>query len=315
MGRTSDFKAWHVREDVCRSLGIEGRFGFVIPFSVLRGLGDVVTVRDRQGGTLVNGSAISLGRREVAPIDAAEAAVILHIPKTAGTSLIKMLTHDLPPYERLFIYPPPFGLTLEEVATLPLHQRRAARLIAGHVLFGVDRFLGRTARYVTFLRDPIVRLRSHAAHHLKAGTKFRWKGLEIKAEVAITEGLNEEFDNLMVRYIAGLPPDLVPLGGVSRSDVDLALFNIESYFALVGLVETIQAHMGDLSSALGRSFVDLPRENTTTEPARQEVVRAEIDWNRVERNNQFDRVLYEIVRDRQAAKTGKMKSSALHLSR
>ena len=216
------FRTWHVREDVCRFFGIDGRFGFVIPSSSLRGLKAPVTVRDRTGSPLAGGSDL-WPPRAAAARGAGPAVVLLHIPKTAGTSVRHALIEGLEPSARLFVYMPPYGLTLDEIVALPLAQRRAARMIVGHMHFGIDRVLGQEARYVTFLREPMARLRSQVAHHQRAGTTFSGPSGPSTLQEAVAEGLDEQFDNLMTRVVAGLPGLLLPLGAVTQDAVELAM--------------------------------------------------------------------------------------------
>ena len=288
------FQAWHMREDVCAWFGIGGRFGFSIPAAALGGLRGPITLRDRQGTVLTNGEALEGSRRGSAGGPEAT-TIFLHIPKTAGTSLRNALVGGMEPSDRLFLYPEPFGLTVQELAALPIAQRRAAHWIVGHAYFGIDRFLGRNARYLTFLREPLARLRSHAAHHRAAGTVFRHAGETTDLAVIVEEGQDEEFDNLMVRSIAGLPRDIVPLGAVGEEDVALALFNIERHFAFVGLVERMERDVSRLGCVLGRTIGPVGRENVARD-AGSDILDRMIDWDRVVRRNRFDRMLYDRVR-------------------
>ena len=291
-GGRVEFHAWHAREDVCDWLKLEGRFGFVIPLSALRELGDVLTIQDRQGTPLTNGSGVRIARTHSPPV--VETTVLLHIPKTAGTSLRGAVVAGLLPSERLFLYPAPFGLTTAELASLPIQQRRAARMVVGHVHYGIDRFLGNPTRYVTFLREPLARLKSHAAHHASAGTGFHRHGAPVALSTVIEDGLDEQFDNLMVRVIAGLTADIVPLGTIGEKDVDLAMFNIERHFAMVGFVETIEADLARLSTLLGRTVARLGTENVSRADGQDRIGR--LDWDRVGRRNRFDRMLYDRAR-------------------
>ncbi len=250
-----------------------------------------MTVRNRLGVTLPNGSGVEIGRQAV--VRTQPAVIFLHIPKTAGTSLRVAAIAGLLPSERLFVYEAPFGLTLPELAALSMEQRRAARLVAGHAYYGIDRFLGMPARYVTFLREPMARLRSHAAHYAAAGTSFGSTGELLALASVVENGLIEEFDNLMVRSVAGLPAHVVPLGTVGGKDVELALYNIERHFAMVGTVETMEADLARLSAALGRPIRQPGRENVTGEHVGG--IKG-VDWSRVEHRNRFDRMLYDRVR-------------------
>ena len=295
-GREVVFTTCHAREDVGRFFGVPlGRSGFVIPLTVLGGMAAPVTVRDRSGAVLPGGEAVAVPPGEQRA-QGEPATVFLHIPKTAGTSVRHALLDGLLPSEWLLVYPPPFGMTVEEVAALPAVQRRAARLVAGHLAFGIEEQLGRAARYVTFLREPMARLRSHVAHHDRAGTSFAADGIGPDLVAVADGGLDEQFDNLMVRLISGVTREATPLGRVGEAEMERALSNIERHFAFVGAVETIEADMAVLLAMLGREGAPVRRENVNADRDWMTTAGGAFDWGRIEERNRFDRMLWERVR-------------------
>ncbi len=295
------FKACHFREDVRFWLQVEGRFGFAIPVSALAGLGASVTLLDRHGGVLPNGASVALPPTSPASDGTVrEPIVLLHIPKTAGTSLRNAAFAAIRPGERLFLYPGLFGLAVAELAALPPAQRDAAWVVCGHTSFGIDRFLGRRARYVTVLRETADRLRSHVGHHASAGTEFGLEGLRLPLAVVVNEGLHAEFDNLTVRMIAGLDTQTAPLGTIDENHVALAVSNIERHFALVGTVQTLDEDARHLAALLGRPGTRPAVENVGGRSmAGVEGPSRRIDWDHVCRRNRFDTLLYEHVIARQ----------------
>jgi hypothetical protein len=88
--------------------------------------------------------------------------IFLHIPKTAGTSLVTALNAGLPANELLLLYGAArtSGMMAREIESLTDAQRDDIRVIAGHqVWYGVhELFPGRTPRYLTFLREPVARV-------------------------------------------------------------------------------------------------------------------------------------------------------------
>jgi hypothetical protein len=220
------------RADVCRAHHIEGLFGFAVKRSWLDPRSRRVSIVTRDGVALPGGADLPLPDPAPAVPPLRPVNVFLHIPKTAGTSVRHATTRHLGEAETLLIYPgAPFSVDEQLLRTIPLHQRRRLRLVIGHCCFGVHERLGVPARYSTFLRDPAARLRSNFAHHAAAGTVFRMAGTVVSPVTAINDGLSEEFDNLMVRVIAGLARDAVPTGTVSAADVVLALDNIRRHWA------------------------------------------------------------------------------------
>ncbi len=289
------FHAWHAREDVRAQLGLDGRFGFVIPTSALRDLGPTVSIRSRLGSALGNGEAVAVPKASYGTGNSGPVRVVLHIPKTAGTSLRHSLTQGLSPAERLLLYNPPFGLTVPELARLPRAQKQAVSMVLGHAFFGVGAYLARPTQYLTILRQPLKRLRSHLAHHLAAGTTFFAEGRPVSLAEAFNQGHSPEFDNLMVRSIAGLSEDVAPLGTLDASAVDLALFNVQQHFAFVGFVETLAQDVQALSRLLGREIEHPGVENVRPPGDQARGGDRDIDWSRVSARNRFDQELYDLL--------------------
>ena len=292
VGNRVVFHAWHPREDVRAQLGLDGRFGFVIPTNALQDLGPTISVRSRLGSALGNGEAVTVPYAPSIIETKRPVTVVLHIPKTAGTSLRHSLTQGLSPAERLLLYNPPFGLTVPELARLPRAQKQAVSMVIGHAFFGVGAFLARPIQYLTILRQPLERLRSHLAHHLAAGTTFFAEGRQVSLSEAFNQGHSPEFDNLMVRSLAGLSEDVAPLGTLDASAVDLALFNVRQYFAHVGFVETLAQEIQALSRLLGREIKHPGLENVRSPGDQARGGDRDIDWSIVSARHRLDQELY-----------------------
>src|SRR5256885_12995965 len=85
-----------------------------------------------------------------------ETLIFLHIPKTGGSTIYKVL-------ERQSSRAKTFRLDSPQIArfkTLPAAQRGRYRLIQGHLYFGLHRFIPRASTYITFLRRPVERVLS-----------------------------------------------------------------------------------------------------------------------------------------------------------
>jgi hypothetical protein len=97
-------------------------------------------------------------RREENPV-----YIFLHIPKTAGTSLVRMMKESLAPGEYLDLYGVnrTTDVLARELAELSPERKQRVRFAAGHqVWHGIHEALGRPARYITFLRSPVARVLS-----------------------------------------------------------------------------------------------------------------------------------------------------------
>ncbi len=132
--------------------------------------------------------------------------VLIHIPKTAGTTLHKILAHQAGPGGVMVRHDsegPPSGAWLTEV------RRRNALgglVVVGHQSVGLHERLP-DVRYVTCLRHPVDRLLSHY-HHAKCDpTHYLHRAiLEKKLDLAgyVASGLSGELSDGMVRMLAGI---------------------------------------------------------------------------------------------------------------
>lgn len=132
--------------------------------------------------------------------DDAELTYYLHIPKTAGTSVIHFL-HDV--YHPALICP--YGLWDELVRASP-EELGAWRVYVGHFGGVLPLWLRRWPRTLTVLRDPIARTISHI-RHVKRDFRHPLHRLAIGkrvAEYCRDPTLSRSVENLQARYLASL---------------------------------------------------------------------------------------------------------------
>ncbi|MCC4597113.1 sulfotransferase family protein [Xanthomonas campestris pv. phormiicola] len=87
-----------------------------------------------------------------------ESLYYLHIPKTAGTSLIAFLDAQFADTE---ICP---GQLLPSLFSIDRTRLRDYRFFRGHLWHGLERYVGQPLRYLTMLRDPLHRTLSWYSH-------------------------------------------------------------------------------------------------------------------------------------------------------
>lgn len=160
----------------------------------------------------------------------------VHIPKTAGTTLHKILSHNFP-RKSIHIHHDSDGPASEELAESLL--KKGIRLVMGHQSVGLHRFIPEV-RYVTCLRDPVARLRSHYHHAKSDPAHYLHNAIvtqELDFERYVTSGLSGELSNGMTRMLAGmesfhdtsLPPDFLQTAKRNLSELFLPIVFTESF--------------------------------------------------------------------------------------
>ena len=91
---------------------------------------------------------------------AEEAVIFLHVPKTAGTTLNRLIEWEYPLFQMYSVDPVFFTWSASHLRRLPPRRLKKTRMFKGHMLFGLHEILPQPATYITVLRDPIDRVMS-----------------------------------------------------------------------------------------------------------------------------------------------------------
>ena len=234
--------------------------------------------------------AFDVGRRPLARKE-----MVVHIQKTAGTSLRRLMAQQYPGHRCVFVY----SLDPEPLEVV---KRRAMRADAvyGHFTYGFHEVLGVEARYHTILREPTARVVSAYRHSLQRDDNPFHERLQ--AGMSLLELIESEEDHLMnnhmTRVIAGhQPTDTV----TDRWMLDQALRNIDEHFDVVGITERMDDSVALLGHELG--WTDLPPVGRHNEnPDAQQVDLDVATLAAIRRYNALDDELYAVMAERFAAR-------------
>ncbi len=215
--------------------------------------------------------------------------VFLHIPRTGGTTLSSSLVRSYRPDEtlRLDILDKALDTELERI---PSHMRAEARLIHGHMPFGVHAYMDRRCEYVTVLRNPLERVVSvytlitqapgHVLHE-------RVVGAGITLEAYVESGMDEgQTANSQTRQLSGRQ-----FGTLDDAALEEAKRNLEG-FLVVGLTERFEETFVLLRRAVR---LRMPFYLTRNVSPPHEV--SERDLGLIRERNQLDLALHEFGRD------------------
>ena len=232
-----------------------------------------------------------VGRSEQGPV-----LLALHIPKTGGTTLAKIVYSEFARAGEsdgdrpsgwigagIYYFRGALLLAENEVASfferetrgvsaevVDAIRREDVKLITGHFSFGLHEHLQRPSSYVTLLRHPVDRVSSLYYHVLKHPDYSDFHRYVVSNEITLEEfvsGLTcKEADNGQVRRISGRDPEF---GGCSTEMLEEAKANLRNYFALVGVTERFNETLVLLSRTLGWQLAPyVPQQVNPTRPSR-----------------------------------------------
>lgn len=228
--------------------------------------------------------------------------IFLHIQKTGGITLQRILRRklgkSLPQRAVQLLKQTPQPTNLE--AALKSTQV-SDRYFAGHMCFGVHRFLPQPFTYVTWLREPVSRILSLYIYSKENSTAYYH-------QLAVNKTLEEfvldtplmELDNGQVRFLAGDAQDLfinrTPVGECTSELLELAKHNIDQHFLLIGLTEQFDQSLLLLQQKLGWNSCLYLRRNDSKKGSKP-VISPEL-YDEICSRNWLDVQIYDYAKKR-----------------
>jgi hypothetical protein len=187
----------------------------------------------------------------VAPLPSDGALIFVHPPKTAGSTLSRIMDWEYSPLEICDIDGRFYYWSLQRISRWPKERLAKMRLFKGHMPFGLHRFMPQPASYITLLRDPVDRTASeyyykrHRRTHLIADRDAKLMSFEDYVRTV-------PYDNPQTKAIAGveceydyhwytiLPSYRFYCGPCTAETLEIAKENLSRYFCLVGLTERFE---------------------------------------------------------------------------
>lgn len=216
-----------------------------------------------------------------------EKLIFLHIPKTAGTSLRSVIAQAYPGEECLLLY----SQFEPEVFAAIQHALPKAKVLYGHVCFGVHQTLGIAGRYVTFLRDPIERVISFYSHNAREPGMTWYANIQngLSLQEMVERELTIETNNHITRILAGYAPSQML---DDEAVLAQAIANLERHFCFVGLSEHLEVGVQTLKTAFEWQMDEIPRLNINPHPVTIDAA----TFATLEKYNRLDVLLYNYVK-------------------
>jgi hypothetical protein len=217
--------------------------------------------------------------------------IFLHLPKTGGVTLRRALRWKYAPellnFETL-------TKPAEALGEVPLSERRSARVLTGHLHYGVHDYIPQRCEYITLLREPIARVVSYYYYILKHPKHWRHAEL-VRSGMGLDEFVRTSpergVENDQTRMLSGAGAGELDAGSLDRKALEQAKRNLER-FLVVGLTERFDESFILIRRALGWKFPLYETANVATGPKPASATALES----IRERNQLDLELYEHAR-------------------
>jgi hypothetical protein len=215
--------------------------------------------------------------------------IFIHIPKTAGVTLSTALRFQYPTGMLSFTT---LDKPINEFQCVPLSERKLAKVVMGHVHYGLHNYIPKECMYVTILREPVSRVLSlykfilrepkHPLHKHVSDTNV---GLEDFIASRIDK---KQTENGQTRQICGLQTE-----DPDRAALEAAKENLEK-FAGVGLMESFDESLMLLRRSLDWRMPPFYLSRNVS-PRSRPSVESERALNLIREHNELDLELYEFA--------------------
>ena len=217
-----------------------------------------------------------------------EAVIFLHLPKTAGTTLNRLIEWEYPLTQMYSVDPVLFEWSAAHVRGFPKRRLEKIRMFKGHMLFGLHEVLPQPSTYITVLRNPIERvlsafyyMSSYRLHPLY--WKLRRDKMTIEQYVKRTTR-----DSVQCKIIAGAAYH----EPCTQEILDKAIDHLNRYFSVIGLSERFEESLALMKLRFGWQLKSYAAFNVTrSRPKKEDLPQQTIDL--IVDRNRFDVALYE----------------------
>src|ERR1041385_1485304 len=222
------------------------------------------------------------------PDGEAEAIIFLHLPKTAGTTLNRLIEWEYPLREMYSVDPVLYEWSAAHLRKLSERRLRQTRMFKGHMLFGLHEVLPQPATYITVLRDPVERVLS--AFYFMRSYKLHPLYWKLRKEKWTVEEFVQRYprDNVQCKIIANAHYHTI----CTQEVLNRAIEHLNNHFSVIGLSERFEESLALMKLRFGWQLKSYSSFNVTrARPKKGDLPQAILDL--IAEKNQFDVNLYQ----------------------
>lgn len=218
--------------------------------------------------------------------------IFLHLPKTAGSTLARIIQGQYAASGIIFLYDTMLG---EELASYPRSQLENLRVVMGHLYFGVHNFLPGSSTYITMLRDPVDRVISHYYFVRQDPSHYLYDSAhKLSLQEYVISCNRQEPNNDQTRLLAG-KRDASNFGTCSDEMLDIAKRNLAEHFRVVGITEEFDRSLILMKRNLGWRNPYYTNQNVNRHRLRKEGISPKT-LSVVQAYNELDIELYRFAK-------------------
>lgn len=202
--------------------------------------------------------------KNMGDVEPVETAIFLHVQKTGGTTLHRILERQYPE-DQIYSFDA-WNHTFEHFTNLSEGERSRIRLLRGHMVFGMHEYVPNPSTYFTLLRDPVDRVISYYYHVLR-DHNHHWHDFVVSNDVGlrafVESGKDIGMSDFQTRVLAGGRWHNSPYGKCPREAVKVAQRHLQDHFSVVGLLRRFDETLLMLGKASGWQDLCYVRRNVT----------------------------------------------------
>ncbi len=219
-----------------------------------------------------------------------EAVIFLHLPKTAGTTVNRLIEWEYPLKEIYSVDPVLYEWSAAHLRRLSPERLRKIRMFKGHMTFGLHEVLPQPATYITVLRDPVDRYIS--AFYFMSSYKLHPLYWKLRREKWTLEDFvrRSPRSDVQCKILAGAgyrEPCTAEICETAKG-------NLIRYFSVVGLSERFEESLALMKLRFGWKLQRYSSFNVTrTRPKKADIPQSTLDL--IAEKNSFDMSLHEFA--------------------